>query len=76
MLLSGEPTPEYGANLHEWTEDDVVAACLLQDGSYVQLADQRWRPNAELISAMRNSMADLIRLARIGLAAQGCQPAN
>lgn len=52
----------------DWDAEQVIAACLVQSPSYVSPADTRWNENAALIAEMRNSLPELIRLARIGLA--------
>jgi hypothetical protein len=53
----------------EWPLGEVVAACLIQEPPYVVPADERYDENADLIAAMRNALPELLRLARLGLAA-------
>ena len=66
--------PDAGAHeskrVDNWPGAEIVAATLIQQPAYVVPLDQRWDENAELISALRNATADLIRLARRGLAAR------
>jgi len=63
--------PDTGANEDmrsgTWPSSEVVAACLIQSPPYVLPADDRFEENAELIAAMRTSLPELIRLARLGL---------
>ncbi|CAH1667740.1 hypothetical protein [Chelatococcus asaccharovorans] len=54
----------------EWPSREVVAACLLQAPPYVVPGDDRYDENAALIAAMRNALPELLRLARLGLAAK------
>ena len=48
--------------------EDVIAACLVSE--IASADDCRWDENARLIAAMRNHLPELIRLARLGLAAE------
>jgi len=48
----------------------VVAATYLQHRDYVIPADDRGMANAELIAAVRSALPELLRLARIGAAAE------
>lgn len=48
----------------------ILAATLVQQPPYVVPTDKRWEENAALIVAMRNALPELLRLARIGLAAE------
>jgi hypothetical protein len=50
-----------------WPSKDVVAACLIQSPPYATVHDDRFQENAELIALVRNSLSDLIKLARLGL---------
>ncbi|MGV3481956.1 MAG: hypothetical protein ACO1O3_18545 [Sphingobium sp.] len=54
-----------------WPSSEVVAACLIQQPPYVLPADDRFDENAALIAMMRTALPQLLRLARIGLAADG-----
>ena len=53
-----------------WPTSEIVAACLIQSPPYVAPADDRFEENAALIAALRNALAELIRLARVGLASE------
>ncbi|WP_298192675.1 hypothetical protein [Novosphingobium sp.] len=57
------------ASMHSgnWPSQAVVAACLIQSPPYAVPADDRFEENARLISAVRNALPDLLRLARLGL---------
>lgn len=48
----------------------VIAATLIQYPEYVISSDGRDLENAELIVAVRNALPELLRLARIGAAAE------
>ena len=48
----------------------IVAATYLQHRNYVVPADDRGWENAELIAAIRSALPELLRLARIGAAAE------
>ncbi len=65
--------PDTGANESmrsgRWPGAEIVAACLIQAPPYVIPADGREEENSALIAAMRNALPELIRLARIGMAA-------
>lgn len=54
----------------EWVAEDVVAACLVQSPPIAIADDRRWEENARLITAMRNMLPELLRLAKLGLATQ------
>jgi hypothetical protein len=54
-----------------WPGSQVVAACLVQSPPYVVPGDDRHEENAQLIAAMRTSLPDLLRLARLGLRREG-----
>jgi hypothetical protein len=55
--------------LTEWVAEDVVAGCLIQSTSLVAADDKCWTENARLIAATRNALPELLRLAKLGLAA-------
>lgn len=54
----------------DWEGSHILAATLIQDPPYVVPQDQRWNENAALIAEVRNNLPELIRLARLGLAAE------
>lgn len=54
-----------------WPGGDIVAACLIQAPAYVVPRDERYDENAALIAAVRTALPELLRLARLGLAADG-----
>jgi hypothetical protein len=51
--------------------DEIIAACLIQQPPYVVPADGRYDENAALIAAVRTALPELLRLAKLGLAADG-----
>ena len=53
--------------------ETVVAACLIRSPPDTPAGDQRWDGNAELIAEMRNALPHLLRLAKLGVAAEGGQ---
>jgi hypothetical protein len=59
-----------------WPVADVIAATLLQHPRYVDPPDGRWEANAALIAARRNALPELLRLARLGLAAEERGPVD
>lgn len=51
----------------KWPSDEIVAACLIQQPPYVVPADDRYEDDAALIAAVRTTLPELLRLAKIGL---------
>lgn len=49
---------------------ELLAACLIQAPPYVVPSDRKWRENADLMVAVRNALPELLRLARVGAAAE------
>jgi len=50
-----------------WPGEEIVAATLIQEPSYVIPSDDRWDENAALIANVRSALPELLRLARLGL---------
>lgn len=54
----------------DYPEPNLLALCLLQWPPHVIPRDSKWDENAELIVTMRNALPELLRLARLGAAAE------
>jgi hypothetical protein len=63
-------TSDDNDDLSDSTLHGIVAATYLQDRNYVMPADDRGWEDAALIAAMRSALPELLRLARIGAAAE------
>lgn len=70
--------PETGLNecmrFDTWPTEEIIAGCLIQEPRYVDVADQRWNENAELIARVRTLLPELLKLARLGLATLEANP--
>ena len=66
--------PDTGSHESMWTGgwpgEEIIAATLIQAPAYVIPSDNRWHENANLIAVMRSTLPELLRLARLGLAAE------
>jgi len=54
----------------DWEGIHILATTLVQEPPYVVPEDKCWDENAALIVTLRNHLPELIRLARLGLAAE------
>ncbi|MEM1375927.1 MAG: hypothetical protein AAGG69_00920 [Pseudomonadota bacterium] len=70
VISTADPLKPPVPTRDDWSSDKLVAATLIQAPRLVDVADKKWDENADLIAALRNNAAELIRLARIGLEAE------
>lgn len=70
VAITNNDAPMGNVEGRDWEGTHVLAATLVQEPPYVLPDDQRWDENAALIVAVRNALPELLRLARIGLAAE------
>ena len=69
VVVSNQPDSGKSESLRsgDWPGDAVVAVCLLQYPPCAVIEDNRFKENAKFIAEMRNSIGELIRLARLGI---------
>ena len=77
VAISTEPnTSGDNDQLSDYEFHGVIAATLIQHPEYILPKDRRWDQNADLITAVRNALPELLRLARIGAEVERSGPGN